>query len=92
VSSQTIVEHFNVFKGAYPDTLNDTFSYDAASRLTSAVSGRYSNTVARTYDSASRRRPKTDWAHQNPPDFFTEEIWKKYALYFCNLRGRLSQA
>jgi len=44
---------------AYPDTLNDTFVYDAASRLTSAVSARYSNTVARTYDSASRLATET---------------------------------
>jgi len=44
---------------AYPDTLNDTFAYDAASRLTSAVSGRYSNTVARTYDAASRLATET---------------------------------
>jgi len=39
--------------------LNDTFVYDAASRLTSAVSARYSNTVARTYDAASRLATET---------------------------------
>ena len=39
---------------AYPDSLNDTFAYDAASRLTLAACARYSNTVSRVYDSASR--------------------------------------
>src|SRR6056297_1175347 len=34
---------------------SDTFSYDAASRMLSAVSGRYSNTVTLTYDSAGRK-------------------------------------
>src|SRR6056297_1058378 len=34
---------------------SDTFTYDAASRMLSAVSGRYSNTVTLTYDSAGRK-------------------------------------
>ena len=40
----------------YPDETNadDTFAYDAASRLTSAVSNRYDNTVTRGYDADSK--------------------------------------
>ena len=38
----------------YPDTKNDTFTYDAAGRLTKAVSARYGSTVDRTYDKANR--------------------------------------
>lgn len=38
----------------YAGSLNDTFVYDHASRLTSAVSGRYATTVGRTYDVAGR--------------------------------------
>jgi YD repeat-containing protein len=38
----------------YPDGLNDTFGYDPASRLLSAISSRYSNTVTRSYDNAGR--------------------------------------
>ena len=34
---------------------SDTFTYDAASRLLSAVSGRYSNTASLTYDELGRR-------------------------------------
>ena len=34
---------------------SDTFTYDAASRLLSAVSGRYSNTASFTYDELGRR-------------------------------------
>ena len=37
----------------YPDALNDIFSYDAASRLTQAVSNRYQNTVSRSYNDDS---------------------------------------
>lgn len=32
-----------------PDSQNDTFIYDLASRLTQATSARYENTVTRTY-------------------------------------------
>ena len=41
---------------AYPDEVNgdDTFTYDAASRLLTAHSNRYSNTVTRTYDDDSK--------------------------------------
>lgn len=35
---------------------SDTFTYDAASRLLTAVSGRYSNTVTHTYDTAGRKK------------------------------------
>ena len=38
----------------YPDAKNDTFTYDAAGRLTKAVSARYGSTVDRTYDKANR--------------------------------------
>ena len=34
---------------------SDTFTYDAASRMLSAESGRYSNTVTYTYDAAGRK-------------------------------------
>ena len=44
---------------AYPDSLNDTFAYDADSRLTFAASGRYNNNVVRTYDTASRLMSET---------------------------------
>jgi len=33
----------------------DTFTYDASSRMLTAASGRYSNTVAHTYDTAGRK-------------------------------------
>ena len=34
----------------YSDALNDSFTYDKGSRLLTAKSGRYSNTITRTYD------------------------------------------
>ena len=37
----------------YPDNLNDVFSYDAASRITQAISNRYQNTVTRSYNDDS---------------------------------------
>ncbi len=37
----------------YPDNLNDVFSYDAASRMTQAVSNRYQSTVTRSYNDDS---------------------------------------
>jgi len=36
-------------------TDSDTFTYDASSRMLTAVSGRYSNTVTYTFDSAGRK-------------------------------------
>jgi YD repeat-containing protein len=39
--------------GTIADT--DNFTYDAASRMLTAVSGRYTNTVAYTYDPAGRK-------------------------------------
>jgi YD repeat-containing protein len=36
-------------------TDSDTFTYDAASRMLTAVSGRYGNTVTYTYDTAGRK-------------------------------------
>ena len=39
----------------YPDTNNDSFTYDDDSRLLTAVSARYGNTVTRTYDDAGRQ-------------------------------------
>ena len=36
-------------------TDSDTFTYDTSSRMLTAVSGRYSNTVTYTYDSAGRK-------------------------------------
>lgn len=39
---------------SYADGLSDVFGYDHASRLTSARSNRYANTVARSYDSGGR--------------------------------------
>ena len=33
----------------------DTFTYDSSSRMLTAVSGRYSNTVTHTYDTAGRK-------------------------------------
>ena len=46
---------------AYPDETNadDLFTYDAASRLVSAESQRYANTVSRSYDDASRLSSET---------------------------------
>ena len=38
----------------YADAKNDTFTYDAASRLKTVVTARYDITVARTYDAAGR--------------------------------------
>jgi len=38
----------------YPDGLNDSMTYDAASRLTSATSARYNVTVTRSYDAGNR--------------------------------------
>ena len=43
----------------YTDSLNDTFGYDTASRLTSANSARYANQVARIYDAAGRLTKET---------------------------------
>ena len=44
---------------AYPDAKNDTFAYDAASRLTGATSLRYANQVVRRYDAAGRLSKET---------------------------------
>jgi len=35
---------------------SDTFSYDSSGRMLTAVSGRYVNTVAYTYDNAGRKK------------------------------------
>ena len=43
----------------YTDSLNDSFDYDTASRLTSANSARYANQVARIYDAAGRLTKET---------------------------------
>ena len=34
---------------------SDTFTYDSASRMLTATSGRYANTVSYTYDDAGRK-------------------------------------
>ena len=59
VAAISLAAHFEdrlnrLTQRAYPDALNDTFAYDLASRLTSAVSGRYNNVVSRTWDAGSR--------------------------------------
>ena len=43
----------------YADSLNDTFGYDTASRLTNASSARYANQVAWLYDAAGRLTKET---------------------------------
>jgi RHS repeat-associated protein len=44
---------------SYPDGLDDTFTYDQASRLLSATSERFGTVVTRTYDAGSRVTAET---------------------------------
>jgi RHS repeat-associated protein len=51
----------------YLDGQDDTFTFDAASRLLTAASARYNNVVTRTYDPASRLLSETQ--HINGVDY-----------------------
>jgi len=44
---------------AYPDARNDTFTYDLASNMTRAQSGRYNNTVQRSFDAVGNITQET---------------------------------
>ena len=44
---------------AYDDHLDDTFTYDAASRVLSAHAGRFGNAITRTYDAGGRLTSET---------------------------------